>query len=225
MNIFITGTNTDIGKTYITKQLFNLLHNTGKSVGIFKPFQTEEIELGLYPDLEIYKTECGLKYEDTSLYTFRDPVSPHLAFKREAHQTFSRDKIRTKLEHLEQHYDYILIEGAGGIAVPIYESNDDFYMTTDLIHDTADFIVSVVPSKLGAISDIIVHQAYLEQCGLPDNVIIMNQFGNTAIEQDNKHTIEKFLYKDVFTCESNTQTLVTSNKLLEILEGANNNEQ
>ena len=60
MNIFITGTNTDIGKTYITTQLFNLLQNAGKSVVIFKPFQTEEIGLGCYPDLEVYKMYAAL---------------------------------------------------------------------------------------------------------------------------------------------------------------------
>ncbi|MCD8871486.1 dethiobiotin synthase [Staphylococcus gallinarum] len=225
MNIFITGTNTDIGKTYVTTQLFNLLQNAGKSVVIFKPFQTEEIGLGCYPDLEVYKNVCGLGYEETSLYTFRDPVSPHLAFKLEPNQRFSRDSIITKLAYLEQRYDYILIEGAGGIAVPIYENNDYCYMTSDLIRDTADFIVSVVPSKLGAISDVIVHQSYLEQCSLPTNVIIMNHFSNTAIEQDNKHTLEKLLSKAVFTCESHKQNLESSKQLLAILEGAINDEQ
>lgn len=61
-----------------------------------------------------------------------------------------------KLESLKAQFDMILIEGAGGIAVPIYEYSDHFYMTTDLIKDTSDFIVSVLPSKLGAINDAIV---------------------------------------------------------------------
>lgn len=224
MNIFITGTNTDIGKTYITKQLFTLLENDGIKVCIFKPFQTEESAPGQYPDLEVYKTECGLGYEETSLYTFSDPVSPHLAFKREPHQIFNRNKILTKLQYLEKHYDYILIEGAGGIAVPIYENDDSYYMTTDLINDTADFIVSVAPSKLGAISDIIVHQSYLEQCVLPNNVIIMNKFSHTAIELDNKQTIEKMLATTVYTCETNVHSIVSSNQLLARLKGAKYDE-
>ena len=72
-----------------------------------------------------------------------------------------------KLESLKAQFDMILIEGAGGIAVPIYEYSDHFYMTTDLIKDTSDFIVSVLPSKLGAINDAIVLQKYIDHQELP----------------------------------------------------------
>ena len=72
-----------------------------------------------------------------------------------------------KLESLKAQFDMILIEGAGGIAVPIYEYSDHFYMTTDLIKDTSDFIVSVLPSKLGAINDAIVKQKYIDHQELP----------------------------------------------------------
>ena len=58
MNIFVTGTNTDIGKTYVTKYLYKALRTRGYRVCIFKPFQTEEIGGGRYPDLEINKNEC-----------------------------------------------------------------------------------------------------------------------------------------------------------------------
>ena len=52
-----------------------------------------------------------------------------------------------KLESLEAQFDMILIEGAGGIAVPIYEYSDHFYMTTDLIEDTSDFICECLTFK------------------------------------------------------------------------------
>jgi dethiobiotin synthase (EC 6.3.3.3) len=104
-----------------------------------------------------------------------------------------------KLESLKAQFDMILIEGAGGIAVPIYEYSDHFYMTTDLIKDTSDFIVSVLPSKLGAINDAIVHQKYIDHQELPPNVLIMNNYTDSAIEQDNLHTIEKLIHKSVYT--------------------------
>ena len=69
MNIFITSTNTDIGKTYITVNLYHFLKNEGYNVTIFKPFQTEEMPDGTYPDLEMYKTKCGLSYETTSYFS------------------------------------------------------------------------------------------------------------------------------------------------------------
>ncbi|WP_457826797.1 AAA family ATPase, partial [Staphylococcus aureus] len=69
MKIFITGTNTDVGKTYVVTRLWQWLNHRGTSTVIFKPFQTEELEEGLYPDLEAYRTLCGLDYELTGLYT------------------------------------------------------------------------------------------------------------------------------------------------------------
>ena len=55
MRIFITSTNTDVGKTYVTKHLYHALKTRGHRVCIFKPFQTEERQDGTFPDLEVFK--------------------------------------------------------------------------------------------------------------------------------------------------------------------------
>ena len=52
---FITSTNTDVGKTYVTKHLYHALKTRGHRVCIFKPFQTEERQDGTFPDLEVFK--------------------------------------------------------------------------------------------------------------------------------------------------------------------------
>lgn len=203
MKLFITSTNTDIGKTYVTKETFKLLQNKGYKVCIFKPFQTEEIEQGKYPDLEVFLNECNLEYQDTSLYTFKDPVSPHLAFKRETNKKLDKYKLRERINMLDLNFDFVLIEGAGGIAVPIYEENQNFYMTTDLIRETSDFIVSVLPSKLGSINDALTHQNYIDDHNLPHNLLVMNNYGDSPIERDNKETIEKIIKKKIYTFKEN----------------------
>lgn len=199
MKIFVTGTNTDIGKTYVITRLWQRLTQLGISTVIFKPFQTEEIAEGVYPDLEAYKTECGLDYQTTGLYKFHAPVSPHLAFKQEPEQQFDLSNVTAKLSDLEAHYDVILIEGAGGIAVPIHIEKGSYFMTTDLIRETADAVLSVVPAQLGAISETIVHQAYLEQHQCPPNLIVMNRYTDTIIERDNLETLQKYLNKRILT--------------------------
>ena len=193
MKIFITGTNTDVGKTYIVTRLWQWLNQRGISTVIFKPFQTEELEEGVYPDLESYRTLCGLDYEITGLYTFHEAVSPHLAFKQEPHQQFDLDKVQSRLTQLEAQYDVVLIEGAGGVAVPIHVEKNTFFMTTDLIKATADVVLSVVPAKLGAISETIVHQSYLDTHNCPPNIIMMNRYTDTLIEQDNWLTLQTYL--------------------------------
>ena len=203
MNIFITGTNTNVGKTYITKNLFKLLKKRGYNICIFKPFQTEEIACGKYPDLEVFKKECFLDYEWTSLYKFKDPVSPHLAFKIERFQKFDRQKLLDRIKFLESKFDFVLIEGAGGIAVPLYEYDNDFYMTKDLIKDISGCIITILPSKLGSISETVVNQNYLDNANLSSNLLIMNNYTGSYIEKDNKNTIEKITKKVVYTFKKN----------------------
>ena len=225
MNIFITSTNTDVGKTYVTVNLYHFLKNEGYNVTIFKPFQTEEMPDGTYPDLEKYKAECGLSYETTSLYKFKDPISPHLAFKRETHQIFDRQVIIDRAEELAARHDIVLIEGAGGIAVPIHNSDKEWYMTADLIKDTgADHIISVVPSKLGAIGDIVVHQRFLESQNLPSNTLIMNRYSNTDVEQDNLLTVKDLLHQNVETFPENGAASEIPKSILDHLKGVKNDE-
>lgn len=224
MKIFITSTNTDVGKTYVTQNLFKRLTDEGYRVGIFKPFQTEELTDGTYPDLEVYQQECHLTYDETSFYTFKDPISPHLGFKREPHQTFDKDAMLKRLSQLDDQFDIVLIEGAGGIAVPIYEGDAQFYMTTDLIQDTADKVMSVLPSKLGAIGDAVVHHAYLTLMNLPPHYLLMNQFIDNAFEQDNKATVEKLINETLFTFKHNGTPQDFSNSFIRTITGGQNDE-
>lgn len=218
MKIFITSTNTDIGKTYVTKNLFKLFESKGYKICIFKPFQTEEIKDGVYPDLEVYKKECHLDYNLTSLFKFKEPVSPHLGFKMEC-KNFNRQKVFDYIYELEENFDFILIEGAGGLAVPIYESDYKSYMTADLIRDISDIVISVLPSKIGAISDSIVHQFYFEGMNLPPNVLLMNQYTDSYIERDNKKTISKLTNKKIYTFKENGNYYDFSDEFITLLLG------
>ncbi|ARJ50799.1 dethiobiotin synthase [Staphylococcus lutrae] len=192
MKCFITSTNTDIGKTYVTTRLYHYLTQQGLKVHIIKPFQTEVRADGTYPDLSCYQQMCDLPYEDTGFYTFAPPVSPHLAFQLEPQQQFDRAAMMAWVDAWHERCDVLLIEGAGGVAVPIYEGEQDFYMTADLIRDTADGVITVLPSKLGAISDALVHHHYVSTMQLPQTIFLMNRYTHTAIERDNHRTIEKY---------------------------------
>ncbi|MGV3143326.1 dethiobiotin synthase [Staphylococcus simulans] len=220
MKLFITSTGTDVGKTYVTLLLYQALTKAGYNVGIFKPFQTEEQANGVYPDLEAFLNISGLSYDETSMYTFHEAVSPHLGFKLEIKQKLNREAVINKANDLNQKYDVLLIEGAGGLGVPIYEDEHYFYMTEDLIKDTADQVLSIVPSKLGAISDIIMHQYYLEQHQLSDNILVMNRFAEDMISQDNHTTLEHYLNRDIYTLKENaTATDIPKTLIQSLIEG------
>ncbi len=89
------------------------LKTRGHRVCIFKPFQTEERQDGTFPDLEVFKNECDLSYDITSLYTFKQPVSPHLAFKMTDQIFLNKQRVLDKVKVLDKEFDFILIEGAG----------------------------------------------------------------------------------------------------------------
>ncbi|HDA8148728.1 TPA: dethiobiotin synthase, partial [Staphylococcus aureus] len=173
----------------------------GHRVCIFKPFQTEELPDGTFPDLEVFKNECDLSYDITSLYTFKQPVSPHLAFKMADQIFLNKQRVLDKVKVLDKEFDIVLIEGAGGIGVPLYEGKENIYMTKDLINDCADCVISVLPSKLGAISDAIVHQDYVNHYVSASNFLIMNRYTDSYIEKDNQITIGKLTKKTVYTFE------------------------
>ena len=76
-------------------------------------------------------------------------------------------------------------------------------MTTDLIKATADVVLSVVPAKLGAISETLVHQSYLDTHECPPNIILMNRYTDTVIEQDNRLTLQSYLKTPIVTFPEN----------------------
>ncbi|GJF43167.1 dethiobiotin synthase [Staphylococcus argenteus] len=222
MRIFITSTNTDVGKTFVTKHLYHALKACDYDVCIFKPFQTEELADGTYPDLEVFKNECDLSYDTTSLYTFKQPVSPHLAFKMTNQTYLNKQDVFDKVSALNEKFDFVLIEGAGGIGVPLYEGKESTYMTKDLINDCADSVISVLPSKLGAISDAIVHQDYMDRHVSPNNFLIMNRYTGSYIEKDNQITIGKLTNKTVYTLNEHARYEDFSEEFLQQLIGAKN---
>ncbi len=224
LKLFVTGTATDIGKTYVTKHLFHFLQQQGWRTTIFKPFQTEVLADGTYPDLESYKRECGLSYERTSFYTFKDPVSPHLAFKREPQQHFDLQAVIDRIQTLDAQFDIVIIEGAGGIAVPIYEGETEFYMTTDLIRETADFVLTILPAQLGAISDAVVHHYFIQSMALPPTLFMLNRYQHRPLEQDNFETIEKLTGQSLEVFPENGTALDFSESFLSKIKGAINDE-
>ncbi len=164
--IFVTATNTDIGKTYTMKQLIKELSDQGHRVGIIKPIETgvEEIPVDAYELFEYAKSFNEdldeLTLEDVCPYQFELPAAPYVA---KEHEDIEIDIIKMALEKIQNHCDIILMEGAGGIFVPICEG---FFMI-DLIEIFADSVLLVVPSRLGSINDTLLNIEVLGQKRIP----------------------------------------------------------
>ena len=145
MNIFITATNTNIGKTYTTLKLIKFLQQKGYKVGAFKPIETG-IKKTPLDGLKLYNAidNKNISLDDVVPIRLELPASPIVAGEVDF------KKIDKAYQKLKKEFDILLIEGAGGIKVPI---RDNFYMYDFIDYFNAKSLL-VVQSKLGCINDL-----------------------------------------------------------------------
>ncbi len=164
-SLFITATNTNIGKTHTTLKLIEAFASKGYSVGVYKPIETGVTHMA--PDATILLEVCqkvnenfkNLKPLDITAYTFALPAAPFCA---DTEQIISIEKIIEKYHTLSKLCDILLIEGAGGLYVPVTR---DFHMI-DLIKTLQSKTLLVTPSRLGCINDTLLSIEALKTGGI-----------------------------------------------------------
>ena len=168
--IFVTATNTDVGKTYTTKLLIKEFSSRGLSVGVIKPIETGVVD-GYAPDGEILLQtikKYNVNFKDIELkdivpITYELPSAPFIASSKTPLDLKKLDDSMMKLEKL---CDVLIIEGAGGLYVPI----DENYMMIDLIEHFKASILLVTHCSLGCINDTILSKRALDERGIKNMV-------------------------------------------------------
>jgi dethiobiotin synthetase len=150
-SLFITATNTDVGKTYASEKFLRFFAKQGLKVGYFKPCETGVIDfpvdgnkmLNLVKELN---PNFNVNINDVVPYQFKLPAAPYVAKDK---NTISLELIKEKKNYLKQFCDILIIEGAGGLMVPIEK---DLFII-DLIKELECEAILITPSKLGCIND------------------------------------------------------------------------
>ena len=148
---FITATNTDVGKTYACTQFLKYYAKQGYKVGYYKPIETgvQDTPLDGTKMLQLVK-ELNPTFEvsinDVVPYQFKLPAAPFVA---KENTTIDIELLKQKKEYLLQFCDILIIEGAGGLMVPIEK---DFFII-DLIQTFNVPAKLITPSRLGCIND------------------------------------------------------------------------
>ena len=150
--IFITATNTDIGKTYAVLKLIEAFGDKGLRVGVLKPIETGVEEYPLDGKLlleracEYNENLKSFTYKDIVPVQYRLPAAPYVS---KGEENIDFDAIKRAYEKISKVSDVVLIEGAGGLMVPV---DKEFYMY-DFIKFFGAKVLLVSHSRLGCIND------------------------------------------------------------------------
>lgn len=181
--IFITGTDTDVGKTAISAGLAGALRLMEYSVGVMKPVQSgAAIRNGkLYSqDAELLKMAADTQDEDELIcpVLLREALAPGIAAEMEG-KSIDLDLILKSYRELRRRHDIVIVEGAGGIAVPV----KDRFLVSDLILLLGLPVIIVARPGLGTINHTVLTIEYARKCGIHViGMIISNYHGGLAEE-------------------------------------------
>ncbi len=189
--LYILGTGTDVGKTYITALWLKRLREAGHDVAYYKaavsgaPSITES-------DAGYVKQVAGLSQADDTLlsYVFDEAVSPHLAARHEG-QVIDRTVVNKNFCHVARAHAYTTVEGSGGIICPLYVTDTELYMLEDVVKDLNLPTIVVATAALGTINSTVLTIHYLQSKGIPVKGIIVNQYTGNPMEEDNCVMMER----------------------------------
>ena len=185
VSLLITGTDTGVGKTYVTYNLALLLKKRGVRVGCFKPIETYVKEVP--EDGRLLSEATGQPLEEVVPVRFSLPLSPYAAELEEG-KRIDLEELDRRFEELKGKYEVLLVEGAGGLAVPIKKN----FTYADLALRWDLSILIVGRAGLGTLNHTYLTWFFAKEKGLKIKGIVLNGFsGKDPSERTNPKIVEE----------------------------------
>ena len=203
--LFITGTGTDVGKTYVTGLIVKCLRDAGLSASYYKAALSgaETAEDGsLLPGDALYvRRIAGLMEPADELvsYVYRDAVSPHLAAKIE-HRPMDFDKVARDFQRAKERTDYLTVEGSGGIICPLRWDETMHVVLDDLVLRLGLTALVVADAGLGTINAAVLTAEHMRVRGIPLCGFIFNNWQGGIMQEDNRRMVEEMTGAPVLAC-------------------------
>jgi dethiobiotin synthetase len=166
VNFFITGTDTAVGKTYLTRLMIASLRAEGRDAYGFKPISCGDRDDGRM----LAEISGNLPIDVANPLHFASPVAPYVAALLE-NKSIDPAVLVKAYQKFSENKEIVLVEGAGGWEVPITEN----YFISDLAKDLGLPVILVAANRLGALNHILLTLAAIEAKGLTCAGIILNQ--------------------------------------------------
>ena len=189
--LFITGTDTDVGKTYVTALLVKTLRKAGFDVGYYKAAISGAPTVA-ESDAGFVNRFAGINEpEDMILsYLYQNAVSPHLAARIEGNPV-EKEVILKAWERVTKAYPYVTMEGSGGVMCPIRHDEKAVYYLEDIIRWLHLPVLVVANAGLGTINHVVTTCEYIKNRHIPVKGILLNHWKGGIMEEDNVKMIEE----------------------------------
>ncbi|MDX6655810.1 MAG: dethiobiotin synthetase [Solirubrobacteraceae bacterium] len=185
--LFVTGTDTGVGKTVVAASIVATLRARGEAVRAFKPVVTgtDEPDPDWPADHELLAASAGMDPTDVTPVLFGPAVSPHLA----AELAGTPIEPAKLLAHARSLGEPLIVEGVGGLLVPITSG----YAIRDLARDLGLPLVVVARPGLGTINHTLLTIEAARAVGLEVRCVVLSPWPHdpSAMEHSNRHTIER----------------------------------
>ena len=204
-NLFITGTGTDVGKTYVTGLIVKKLREGGAASAYYKAAMSgneRRTDGTLIPgDALQVKTMSGVEQplEEMCPYIYETAVSPHLAAKIEGNP-IEMECVLKNFDRVCGTYDYVTVEGSGGIFCPL-RFDEQKVQLEDFIKARSLACLMIADAGLGTINAVVLTAEYMKARKIPVKGIIFNHYepGN-PLHEDNRLMCEAMTGLNVVAC-------------------------
>ncbi len=189
-NLFITGTGTDIGKTYVAGLIVKKLAEAGKNPGYYKAAMSgneRRADGTLIPgDALFVRQTSGIAQplEEMCPYVYAHAYSPHLASRIEGNPVVM-DVVKQGFSTVCGKYDFVTVEGSGGILCPICFDEAKIQLE-DVVKELGLASIIVADAGLGTINSVVLTVEYMQAKNLPVKGMMFNHFHpGSVMEEDN----------------------------------------
>ena len=227
--VFIAGTDTGVGKTLIAGAIAKILSQKGKKIGVFKPLATgcKKTKKSLIGQDAQFLARCAsskMRLDLVNPVTFKIPAAPFVCEKAE-NKKVDFKKIADAYKQICQNSDFVIVEGIGGVKVPITDRFD----VLDLAMAFKLPVVIVARSKLGTINHTLLTIDAIRSAGLLLAGVVINGYDETTkdfAEKSNARIIAKLgevriLAVVPFDNKTNMKKFIIGQKVLKNLKKVN----
>lgn len=204
-SLFVTGTGTDIGKTYVTGLLLKKLNECGKNSAYFKAAMSgnkKDLNGNIIPgDAMFVKKISNIPQpvETMCPFVYETAVSPHLASRLEGNPV-KMNVVKKWYCNVCNNHDYVVMEGSGGILCPL-DFDDERIQLEDVVRQLGLTSIIVADAGLGTINSVVLTAEYMKSKKLPVSGIIFNHYhSGNVMEEDNLHMCELMTGISVVAC-------------------------